>query len=271
MSIPYTFGFIGCGNMGGALAAAAAKTIGGQGLTLADHDPEKARVLAEKLGARFGSNEEAAQNSRYLFLGVKPQMMAEMLSTIAPVLQAHTDRFILVTMAAGLSIARIQELSGGDYPTIRIMPNTPASIGEGMILYTASGNVTSEEKDTFVSHMAAAGVLDELPEHLIDAGSAVSGCGPAFADLFIEALADGGVECGLPRDKALLYAAQMVLGSARLVLESGEHPGVLKDRVCSPGGSTIAGVHTLEDGAFRAAAINAVQKAYDKTLELGKK
>ena len=118
--------------------------------------------------------------------------------------------------------------------------------------------------------MSAAGILDELGEHLIDAGSAVSGCGPAFVDLFIEALADGGVECGLPRDKALLYAAQMVMGSAKLVLESGEHPGTLKDRVCSPGGSTIVGVHALENGAMRSAVINAVVSAYEKTVDLGK-
>lgn len=270
MSTPYPFGFIGCGNMGGALATAAAKTIGGEKLLLADGDPAKAQALATKLGAACGTNEEAAANSQYLFLGVKPQMMEGMLSSIAPVLRARTDRFVLVTMAAGLSISRIQTLAGGDYPTIRIMPNTPASIGAGMILYTASNAVTAEEKHVFTANMAGAGMLNELDEHLIDAGSAVSGCGPAFVDLFIEALADGGVECGLPREKALLYAAQMVMGSAKLVLESGEHPGVLKDRVCSPGGSTIAGVHALEGGAFRAATIDAVVAAFEKTKELGK-
>ena len=267
----HSFGFIGCGNMGSALATAAAKNISGAELILSDHDADKARALAEKLSAACGSNEEVAQSSRYIFLGVKPQMMEQMLASIAPVLQARTDRFVLVTMAAGLSIARIRELAGGSYPTIRIMPNTPASIGAGMILYTADATVTAEEKSDFTAYMSGAGILDELPEHLIDAGSALSGCGPAFVDLFIEALSDGGVECGLPRDKALLYAAQTVLGSARLILESGEHPGVLKDRVCSPGGSTIVGVHALEDGAFRASAINAVRKAYSKTLDLGKK
>ena len=168
-------------------------------------------------------------------------------------------------------IAKAQELTGGAYPTIRIMPNTPVSVGSGMILYTASANVTAEDKPAFLQNMAAAGVLDELHEELIDAGCAISGCGPAFVDLFLEALADGGVECGLPRDKALLYAAQMVLGSARLALESDTHPAVLKDRVCSPGGSTIVGVHALEDGAFRATVMGAVSAAYAKTMELGKK
>lgn len=265
------FGFIGCGNMGSALATAAAKALGGENLLLSDHDAEKAAALSASLGARCGSNEDAARESRYLFLGVKPQMMEAMLSAIAPVLKARSDRFVLVSMAAGLPISRIQDMAGGAYPTIRIMPNTPASIGSGMILYTASDAVTAEEKAAFVSHMAAAGALDELPEHLIDAGSALSGCGPAFVDLFIEALADGGVQCGLPRDKALLYAAQTVLGSAKLVLESGEHPGVLKDRVCSPGGSTIVGVHALERGAFRADASEAVLAAFEKTKELGRK
>ena len=234
------------------------------------HNPDGTRALAETLGAVCGDNEAAARESRYLFLGVKPQMMADMLASIAPALRTRQDRFVLVTMAAGLSIARIQEMAGGAYPTIRIMPNTPASIGAGMILLSASAEVTAEEKAYFQTCMAGAGVLDELPEHLIDAGSAVSGCGPAYVDLFVEALADGGVACGLPRDKAQLYAAQMVLGSAKLILESGEHPGVLKDRVCSPGGSTIAGVQALEQGAFRAAAANAVIAAYQKTLELGK-
>lgn len=266
----YTFGFLGCGNMGGALATAAAKILPGKELILSDHAAEKAQALCEALGTCCGSNEEVARKSRFLFLGVKPQMMGELLSSIAPVLRARTDRFVLVTMAAGLSIAQIQTLAGGSYPTIRIMPNTPASIGAGMILYTASDAVTQEEKCTFMQSMSASGVLDELPEHLIDAGSAVSGCGPAFVDLFIEALADGGVQCGLPRDKALLYAAQMVMGSAKLVLESGTHPGVLKDRVCSPGGSTIVGVHTLERGAFRADVSEAVLAAFEKTKALGK-
>ena len=266
----YTFGFIGCGNMGGALATAAAKTLPAGEIILADQSADKARALAAKLGTASGTNETVAQNSHYLFLGVKPQMMAEMLASIAPVLRARGDQFVLVTMAAGLPIARIQEMAGYPYPVIRIMPNTPVSVGTGMILYTASDDVTAQEKDGFTAAMAGAGVLDELPEHLIDAGSAVSGCGPAYVDLFVEALADGGVACGLPRDKAQLYAAQMVLGSAKLILESGEHPGVLKDRVCSPGGSTIAGVQALERGAFRAAAANAVSAAYEKTLELGK-
>ena len=149
------------------------------------------------------------------------------------------------------------------------MPNTPAAIGEGMILYCAEG-VEPEEKTAFVDVMQAAGSFDELSESLIDAGSAVSGCGPAFVYPFIEAMADGAVACGLPRAKAQLYAAQTLVGAARLVLESGDHPGALKDAVCSPGGSTIQGVRALEQNGFRSAVMEAVIAAYEKTVALGK-
>ena len=173
-------------------------------------------------------------------------------------------------MAAGLSIARIQELAGEDFPVIRIMPNTPASVGEGMIQYCSS-NVTAEEEEAFLRIMAPAGRLDAVPESLIDAASAVSGCGPAWAYQFIEALADGGVAAGLPRAKAQRVRGQMLLGSARMVLETGKHPGELKDAVCSPGGSTIQGVRLLEERAFRGAVTDAVLAAFEKTKDLGKK
>jgi len=150
------------------------------------------------------------------------------------------------------------------------MPNTPVAVGSGVILYDETENVTQEQVKQFCENMRFAGLLDHLDEHLIDAGSAVSGCGPAFADLFMEALADGGVACGLPRAKAQLYAAQMLMGAAKLVLESGRHPGELKDAVCSPGGSTIAGVRALEQRAFRAACMEAVEAAYRRNKELGK-
>ena len=150
------------------------------------------------------------------------------------------------------------------------MPNTPAQCGKGMMVYSPNEKTPKEATDTFNEIMAASGILDEIPEKLIDAASALSGCGPAFVYMFIEALADGGVECGLPRDKALAYAAMTVIGAAETVKATGIHPEALKDAVCSPGGSTIAGVHALEEGAFRASAINAVTSAYKKTLTLGK-
>ena len=263
-----SFGFIGTGNMGGALARAAVKS--GTEVLLANRTAAKAEALAAELSAQAVTNEEAARRADYLFLGVKPQMMAGMLSSIAPALAARTDRFVLVSMAAGLSTGDIRRMAGGDYPVIRIMPNTPAAIGEGMILYTATEDVTAEELEAFLQGMSAAGRLTALEERLIDAGSAVSGCGPAFVDLFVEALADGGVACGLPRATALELAAQMTAGSARLILASGQHPGVLKDQVCSPGGSTIIGVKALEDGAFRATVMEAVVAAFEKTRALGK-
>lgn len=263
-----TFGFIGTGNMGGAVARAFRRTQEDVQILLANRSPEKARILAEELGAKATDNLTLARHADYIFLGVKPQMMADLLTEIAPVLAERQDRFLLVSMAAGLTIARIQEMAGGGYPTIRIMPNTPVSVGEGMILYACSPNVTEEDLQTFLKASAAAGRFSCLSEHLMDAASAVSGCGPAFADLFLEALADGGVACGLPRPQALEYAAQMLAGAARLALESGLHPGVLKDAVCSPGGTTIQGVRKLEESGFRGTVMNAVIAAYAKTLEI---
>lgn len=139
-----------------------------------------------------------------------------------------------------------------------------------MVLCDANEQVTAEELDTFMENMSGAGVIDRLEERLIDAGSAVSGCGPAFVCLLLEALADGGVACGLPRQKAMLYAAQMVKGTAALQLSAGDHPGAMKDAVCSPGGSTIAGVRVLEERGFRGAAMDAVIAAVEKTKKLGK-
>ncbi|MCI2046443.1 MAG: pyrroline-5-carboxylate reductase [Faecalibacterium sp.] len=262
-----TIGFIGCGNMGGAIARAVCKATAPQNVLLANRTPEKAQALAAELGCKSGTNAEAAACS-WVFLAVKPQGMPAMLSALMPQLAARKDRFVLVTMAAGLSLARIQALSGGRYPVIRMMPNTPASIGAGMIQFCAEGT-TPEETAAFCRLLAAAGRLDEIPESLIDAASCVSGCGPAWAYQFIEALADGGVACGLPRAKAIEYAAQMLAGSASLVLESGQHPGALKDAVCSPGGSTIQGVRLLEQRAFRGAVTDAVIAAYDKTKDMG--
>jgi len=264
-----TFGFIGCGNMGGALAKAVCKTVPTDQVFLTNRTADKAKALAEELGCRVAlDNEAIAGSADFIFLGVKPQMMADMLAEIAPVLATRETPFVLVTMAAGLTIAAIREMAGGEYPVIRIMPNTPVSTGEGMLLYTLSDNVKAAEEKAFLSALAESGRLSALPEKLMDAGSAVSGCGPAFVDLFIEALADGGVACGLPRAQAMELAAQMVLGSAKLVLESGKHPGVLKDAVCSPGGTTIQGVRTLEEAGFRGAVMDAVIAAYEKTLEL---
>ena len=265
----YEFGFIGTGNMGGALAKAAAKAVDPKRIILANRTPQKAEELAKKLGCDCGSNEDAAR-ARFIMLGVKPQMMADMLAGIAPVLAARRDRFVLVSMAAGLTMETISAMAGGDYPVIRITPNTPVEIGQGVILMDSNHRVTEDETGDFLRAMNAAGTFDLLEEKLFDAAGAVTGCGPAFAYMFIEALADGGVACGLPRAKALSYAADMLAGAAALAVKSDKHPGALKDAVCSPGGSTIVGVRTLEQRAFRAAVMDAVIAATQRTKELGK-
>lgn len=263
-----TFSFIGTGNMGGALARAARRRLPAGEILLSNRTQARAEALAGELGCAAGTVLQAAERGRYLFLGVKPQMMAGLLAELAPVLARREDRFALVTMAAGLTMERIAAMAGGAYPVIRIMPNTPCAVGAGVVLYDANELVEPAELDEFAAALSGAGVLDRLPEHLIDAGSAVAGCGPAFVDLFVEAMADGGVACGIPRAQALEFAAQMMAGSARLILESGQHPGVLKDAVCSPGGSTIQGVRKLEEAGFRGAVIDAVIAACEKNGNL---
>ena len=263
------FGFIGTGNMGAALARALRKTVPGHEVLLSNRTAVKAQTLAAELNCRAADNKTVAGQAKYLFLGVKPQMMKEMLDGIKETLSDRTDRFVLVTMAAGIKIDSINEMLGAKYPVIRIMPNTPVAIGEGGVLYSASEDVFMDEITDFSNCMRNVGILDRLDENLIDAACAVSGCGPAFVYMFAQALADGAVECGLPRAKAARYAAQTLIGSARLILESEKHPEQLKDEVCSPGGTTIAGVHALEKDGFRGAVMDAVKSAFDKTKGIG--
>lgn len=262
-------GLIGTGTMGSAVIRAVDQGAEPEcRIYLANRTPAKAEALAKALNrACSADNRTVAEECQLIFLGVKPQMMAGVLQELAPVLAARKDRFVLASMAAGLSCARLRELAGGEYPVIRLMPNTPSAIGAGVVQYCGLGT-QEEELEAFAALLAPAGLVDRIEERLIDAASAVSGCGPAFAYLFAEALADGGVACGLPRAKAQVYAARMLEGAARMVLESGKHPGELKDAVCSPGGTTIQGVRALEEGGFRAAAMDAVITAYEKTLAL---
>ena len=261
-------GFIGCGNMGGALAMAISKVVGGSSILLCDADEGKAALLAEKLSASSVSLSALVNEADMIFLGVKPQGFASLLSSVAPILKSRKETPLFVSMAAGLSTEKISGMFGGDVKLIRIMPNTPVAVGEGMILYTATESTTAEDLDFFLSVMQKAGKLCAIPEDKIDAASAVSGCGPAFAYLFAEALADAGVSIGLSRSDAQTFAAQMMLGSAKMVLESDKNPGALKDAVCSPGGTTIAGVYALEQGGFRGSVMSAVLASYRRTLEL---
>lgn len=260
-------GIIGTGNMGSAVAKAVYKSGLVKEIYLSNRTPSKSQVLAKELGGIATSNELIARTCNLIILGVKPHMMQEALDSITLLLRNRKDEFVLASMAAGLSCQRIQEMMGATFPVIRFMPNTPCAVGGGVVQYCGRGATEQNLKD-FAALLAPAGLVDQLDESLIDAASAVSGCGPAFAYQFVEALADGGVACGLPRDKAVAYAAQMLEGAAKMVLESGKHPGALKDAVCSPGGTTIQGVRKLEEGGFRAAAMNAVIAAYEKTLTI---
>lgn len=263
------FGFIGVGNMGGAVAAAVCKGAEAAKVFLCNRTAEKAEKLAAHLGCAVTDNQTAAKTCRYLFLGVKPQNMKELLEGLRPILQEKKP--VLVSMAAGLTAKQIEEMAGGDIPVMRIMPNTPVAIGCGVIMYCKNGLLTAEDEQALVSALSPAGIVDPLEERLMDAGSALCGCSPAFTDLYMEAMADGAVACGIPRAKALKYAAAAVTGAARLALESGEHPGALKDAVCSPGGSTIQGIRTLENRAFRGAVMEAVMVAAGASGDLGKK
>ena len=265
----HKIGFIGTGTMGSAVASAVSKSGMSAQIMLANRTPAKAQALSAQIPHSTPcSNQQIAADCDLIFLGVKPQMMADMLTDLQETLKGRKTPFVLASMAAGLSCARIREMAQVSCPVIRMMPNTPASIGKGVIQYCGL-DTSAEQLEDFAALLAPAGLVDPIDEKLMDAASCVSGCGPAFAYLFAEALADGGVACGLPRDKALRYAAQMLEGSAAMILASGQHPGALKDAVCSPGGTTIQGVRALEEQGFRAAAMDAVIRAYEKTKSLG--
>ena len=210
------------------------------------------------------------------FFCQQPERHQEEGKTASPADQEHAQRqqkgeaFCLVSMAAGLSLARLAEMAGLACPIVRIMPNTPCAIGKGMTLVVKNEQASGAQAAELCTLLAAAGEFDVIDEGLMDAGSVISGCVGAWAQMFIEALADGAVEAGVPRAKAQKYAAGAVLGAAALALESGRHPGQLKDEVCSPAGSTIAGVHALERAGLRAAAMDAVAAAFARTKEMGK-
>lgn len=262
-------GFIGTGNMGGALVRAAAK--GGHTLLLANRTPAKAAALAKELGGTVCPNAEAAETAELLFLGVKPQGLPGLAGELAPVLQARKGNApVVVSMATAVTLRELDAMLGGGLPLIRIMPNTPAAVGAGTILYAAQ-NVTDAQLNAFRAVLAQAGLLLPLPEAQIDAASAISGCGPAFCFQFADALALGGVRAGLSYPDACRLAAQTMLGAAEMLLQGGEAPDVLKMRVCSPAGTTIEGVLALEQGGFSYTVQNAVTAAYRRTVEMTRK
>lgn len=263
----YKFGFIGCGNMGGALISAVAKSLQAGEIAACDHNAEKLKKMQE-YGAVPLPIEQLAARADFVVLGVKPQAMQATLAPITPILRSRTN-LTVITMAAGLSIAGLRKLLGdtkGEIPVIRIMPNTPVKVGEGMILYSTD-SVSEDNEKIFLHAFEKTGKLERIPESQIDAGSALSGCGPAFVYAFAEALIQGAKECGLPEPQAEKYAAQTIKGAAEMLLSYGD-PAALRKAVCSPNGTTLAGIAALDAGGFKELAAKAVTAAYARTLEL---
>lgn len=211
------------------------------------------------------SNREIAEKSDILILAVKPQMLAGVIDEIKE--SIRKDELIL-SIAAGKTIAWIEDAFGGNLKVVRCMPNTPAMVGEGCSGVCRNERVSDEEMDRCMALVQSFGAAEEIPEKLIDAVGAVSGSSPAFVFMFMEALADAGVKAGMTRSQAYRFTAQAVLGSARLMLETGKHPGELKDMVCSPGGTTIEGVQALEEMRLRASVMKAVEVCVEKTRKL---
>lgn len=262
-------GFIGCGNMGGALASVVAKNLGGQNIITADHHQNKMMFLHDNFGSVIGTSADIAQKCQYIFLGVKPQVMVPAIKEIDKILATRNDHYIIVSMAAGLSVAQIQNLVG-ECAIIRIMPNTPIAVGEGVVLYCTNNMVSEEDEQTFLEMLATAGLVVKVDESKIDAGCAISGCGPAYVCMFLDAMVDGAIRCGLPKDTALALSLQTVIGTGVLAKETEHNPSLLKLDVCSPAGSTIEGVTALERNNFRFSIIDAITVAYQRTKDMSK-
>ncbi len=259
------YGFIGCGNMGGSIARALAKST--SDIALTDRSG-KAKALAEELGCHYTDINMIAARCDRIFLAVKPQMMEDVLRSVHPELIEHKP--LLITMAAGLTTKKIEDFCGTSLPVIRIMPNTPVSVGKGMIPYCCNDMVNQDVLASVIADLQYAGRMDRLEEHLIDAATALSGSGPAYMYLLLEALTEGAEACGLPKDKALEYATVTMSGAAEMVTQSSVDPAALRKAVCSPGGSTIEGINALESHGFRDAVKACVMAAYQKNIALGK-
>jgi len=259
------YGFIGCGNMGGAVARAL--SLSTKDILISDRSG-KGAALARELDIRYGSPREVAESCDRIFLAVKPFLMASVLEPLQEILDRRKP--VLITMAAGLTLDTIGKMAGCSIPVIRMMPNTPTAIGKGVTQYCANALVEAEILADWLRDMAPCGMLDALEEGLIDAASALSGSGPAYLYILIEALADGAVACGIPRAKAMEYAAATMVGAGEMYLATHTHPGALKDAVCSPRGSTIQGLRVLEQRGFRSAAMDCVIATYEKNRQIAK-
>ncbi|MDF0668616.1 MAG: pyrroline-5-carboxylate reductase [Nitrospira sp.] len=260
--------FVGGGRMAEALISGVLSSRGYKADRIYVADPDTARLdhLKRQYGIQIGlTNHEAVVSGDVVVLAVKPQVTVEVLKEIGDVL---TKRLV-ISVVAGLRLGRIIEACGPQTRVIRAMPNTPAMVGEGMTALTIGPGVEESEVRGARQIFESVGKVVRIDERFMDAVTGLSGSGPAYVFLMIEAMADGGVKMGLPRETASLLAAQTVLGAARMVLETGQHPASLKDQVASPGGTTIAGLHRLEQGSLRGLLIDAVEAAAKRSRELG--
>ncbi len=263
--------FLGTGNMAEALVKGLLRAgMAAQGdVTCAEPRAERREEIAQRYGvATTASNLDAAEGADIVVLSVKPQTMDALLEEIAP---AIDHRKLVISIAAGVPIQTIARKLGAGVRIVRTMPNTPALVGAGATALARGAHATDADLEQARKLFQAVGIAHVVDEALLDAVTGLSGSGPAFVFLAIEALADGGVKVGLARPVAMALAAQTVMGAAKLVLETGDHPGKLKDQVTSPGGTAIAGVHALEVGGLRAALIAAVEAATRRSHELGEK
>ena len=264
-------GVIGCGNMAQAIIGGivASNILPGEKVLVSDTDEKKLNYIKDKLNVKVTKdNKEIAANSDIIILAIKPNVHDQVIGEIKDCVK---DDVVIVTIGAGITINYIEKAFNRDIKVIRTMPNTPALVGEGMAALCYNNIVSKEEIEEVVSIFESFGKVEINSEKLMDVVPAVSGSSPAYVYMFIEALADGAVLEGMPRDMAYKFAAQAVLGSAKMVLETGLHPGTLKDNVCSPGGTTIEAVYSLEMSNFRGAVIQAMRKCTEKTIKMSGK
>lgn len=270
MAAKFTVGFLGAGKMATALAKGFLNANLARANQLFAADPiEGAREHFdfETGGAKtFKSNLEVAKLTSVLILATKPDQVS---AALAEIRGAFAEKHLLVSIAAGVTIAKLESGLPIGARVIRVMPNTPALVGAGASAFALGKNATASDGEITKKLLSAVGVAFQVKENLLDAVTGLSGSGPAYVYQFIEALSDGGVAAGLPRDIATKLAAQTVLGAAKMVLETGQHPGALKDQVTSPGGTTIEGLHELEKGKLRGVVMSAVRAATEKSKKLG--
>ena len=262
-------GFLGCGRMATAIAQGLvnARYVGANQITGSDPSAVMRESFTKATGTPVvADNLTVLKQSDVVVLAVKPQHMEPLLKEIAAGVEAT---HLIVSVAAGVSLATMSGTLGSNVRLIRVMPNTPCLVGAGATAFARGAKATADDASLVTELFSTIGIALEVPESLLDAVTGLSGSGPAYVFQIIEALSDGGVRCGLPRAVATQLAAQTVLGAAKMVLETGEHPGALKDAVASPGGTTIAGLHELERGGLRGTVMNAVEAATKRSQELG--